>query len=353
MPSPKLDDEHLSFFVSADEDEHRSFFVSADEDSTEAGDEETDMETSSPSTDDVPHRQQMRRFEFLLTREFHRCSSLEASRGISKQLLIDACRARYIIDDKEFNFESERNKLPAHFQSSLMSAVMNSINDGSDGSASSTSLALGAMMLLSQTALALVMMACNGPVLALNGGFRTLDFRLSKAGPGRWKVKATSCAHGFQQAQVQPPTDDDVLEYRPSMSDGRTFPNVSSWSCSSSSSVRRGFDVILCAGSPGAVPSVVVNDVFQDLNVFSACGLPIHFERVSRMPSLIPQREDSSWSQSMDSVFEWFWPEEPSALAPSRTSNISSWPSTPFSCSSQQCNRSLPLEVEVICSYDR
>jgi len=225
--------------------------------------------------------------------------------------MADACRARYIIDGKEFSFNPEGVREVSEEQavlrrSDFVARILNALVNCLGDSASNGLLLHVAMLLLSQSSLALLMEG-QKPI-ALCGGHRTLVFEIAREGL-QWKVKGTSGAHGFRQFQVQ--SHDVADAAQPKTCEGEV---LLSGNCSSASSVQRGFSCRLSArASPGnaeGTVTVAVDEAFEDLAIFSPEGLPLTFSPQTQQTGQLPSNAATFLQAAGDAVSAWLWPAQ-------------------------------------------
>jgi len=323
--------------------------------------------TSSTSRASTPEQSRQQSLEQQLYSELQRLQLDSGARGsqdassaqaaaraaVRRQWLADACRARYVVDGVEFWFERERAVVGdraqdpdaaalcrADFLERLLKAVLESVGDESSLAANA------AMLLLSQTSLALCLTACQSPPISLCGGTRRLTFELSTLEPGKWQVQGNFCAYGFSQVQVQ--SGEGIAE-----------------GCSTASSVHRGFAATLSAGASASSASptdlvVRVIDVFEDLAIFSPTGIPFNLEKPPcplEAPREAPKAEPTGAAEAIGwleaagrDLSSWLLSAKGSdKLGPQwdyQTGNTaSSWPKGPLAQCTMGCQMN-PLEHE-------
>jgi len=188
-----------------------------------------------------------------------------------RQLIADACRARYVIDGEELWFAKEAEELSSlkkdplkdpsvPFPQRVHAAVVSCV-EGSGRGPNQPPLPEGfmsvVMLLLTQIGLALASLACAGPRLALCGGLREITYELERVGWSQWTIRSKFCAKGFKQFQEAGSLD------------------VAS-SCDPSSSMTRAFSVKLVLTTESQVGfHVNVQDVFERIAIVDMRGLPV------------------------------------------------------------------------------
>lgn len=254
-------------------------------------------------------------------------SEQSARKAVRRQLLADGCRGKYVIDGTELWYEKEcdrRSKQDVTTGNSTMTstAFVERLTDaieqciGSQGEVHELLLYV-VMLLLTQIGFALVHIACAGPQFALCGGERKITYELARGGGGQWHLRGQYCAYGFSQYHVSETGGTTTLQ------DDRPL------SCASASSVHRGFVIALELSVKNRTGfSIDVQDVFDDVCIFSPDGLPVPLEPVSTnwhdtdtqeeedvACNLLPPQPTSpaptpSVGTNAKAFRQWLWPAE-------------------------------------------
>lgn len=228
---------------------------------------------------------------------------------VCHQLLADAFRANYSIDQVDFCYNSSGGSVggscsssprnfggsveggsesaTAAFASRLADAVRRSLGANGEDGKRRTGLMRIVSMLLSQAGLALVGSACRGPHLALSGGDRICRYELDcDLLRGGWVLRMTFLAEGFTEYIDACALDEDPQP------------------CLPTSMQRRGCVVHLSLhdGLPSGVQAVV-DEVVDTLRLLDSEGRPVELQQ--------PPKDAAAHSlqqQKMTQSSSW-WPD--------------------------------------------
>ena len=258
-------------------------------------------------------------------------------KAVRRQLLADACRARYIIDGREYWFDATQQQQQQQQQQQAMLASPRTVcrgpcsprpsfsrRDGpifaetlvaavgaclrrrrrKDGVADETSggSSIGApssgamvhlvMLLLTQIGFVLNHIACGTSELALCGGERSITYTLARRrGCRTWDLRGDFRAYGFSQCQGSGGEVD----------------------CSPASSVHRGFAVTLTlsSGHPAGL-FIEVGEAYEERSIFDTDGLPTQlsqqWQHEETQARVVRSTQEASSTSTVQSA--WLWAEQ-------------------------------------------